>query len=153
MQQLHTHSLHKPISHPIRKTHAHTNAPVTLIHRLRIHMWSDGAVDTVDRCGGKDGFQSACQARVGSTSTTGGLTRALAHSQGCVAPDTITHTANGQCNWAEQFYHRCSVLYGRFVMHHLAYINISLPIVSSPESVPPEPHVQSTSPHFLTRQS
>lgn len=66
-------------------------------------MWSDGAVDTVDRCRGKDGFQSPCQARVGSTSTTGGLTRALAHIQGVrmLPADTITHTADGQCNWAE----------------------------------------------------
>ena len=82
--QLHTHSLHKHVSHPIRKAHTHTDAPVTLIHRLWAHMWSDGAVDTVDRCRGKDGFQSACQARVGSTSASGGLTRALARSQGCV---------------------------------------------------------------------
>lgn len=73
--------------------------------------------------------------------------------RGAYTPDTITHTANGQCNWAEQFYRRCSVLYGKFLMHHFAYINISLPIVSSPESVLLEPHVQSSSPLFLTRLS
>lgn len=72
--------------------------------------------------------------------------------RGAYTPDTITHTANGQCNWAEQFYRRCSVLYGKFLMHHFAYINIYLPIVSSPESVLLEPHVQSSSPLFLTRQ-
>lgn len=51
--------LHKPISQPIRRAQAHTDAPVTLIHWLCIHMWSDGAVDTVDRRRGKDGFQKS----------------------------------------------------------------------------------------------
>lgn len=94
------------------------------------------AVDTVDRCGGKDGFQSACQAGAGSTSTTAGLTRALALSQGRIhSPHpythTRTHTASGQGDWAESFHHRQSVLYGRSVMHHPAYFNISLPLFSS----------------------
>lgn len=70
-----------PISQPIRKTREDTNVPVTLIHSLRVHMWSDGAVD---RCRGKERFEKACQVRVGSTSMAGGLTRALAHGQRCL---------------------------------------------------------------------
>ena len=98
----------QPASHIIRKANAQTDAPVTLIHRLSVYMWSDGTVDTVDHCGGKEGFQNPCQARAGSQSTKRGLTGALAQSQ---RPHTLptplrTHTANDQCNWTEQFYHR-----------------------------------------------
>lgn len=68
---------------PLKRAHAQRTAPVRLTHALCVYMWCDGAVDTVDRCRGKDGFQSACQASVGSTSTTGGLTRGLAPHHGC----------------------------------------------------------------------
>lgn len=61
-------------------------------------------------------------------------------------PHTITHAPNDQCNWAESFYHRYSVLYSRSVMHHLACINISLPLFSSPKSA----YVQGTRAQFLT---
>lgn len=56
-------------------------------------------------------------------------------------PDLPLHTyaVNGQCNWVKQFYHRCSVLYGRFVMHHPAYIKFSVPIVRRPKHFLPEP--------------
>lgn len=97
-------------THAHASTHAHTvctNAHHTPLKRLthrepfQSH-WFMGpacacglmeAVDTVDRCGGKDGFQSACQAGAGSTSTTAGLTRALALSQGRIhSPHHYTHT-------------------------------------------------------------
>lgn len=47
-------------------------------------MWPDGAVDTADRCRGKDGFFQSGPAKpgAGGTSTWAGLTRALALSQG-----------------------------------------------------------------------
>lgn len=37
------------------------------------------------------------------------------------------HTANGQCNWTQSFYHQNCVLYGTFGIHHLAYFNIFVP--------------------------
>lgn len=84
-----------------------------MIHRHRVHMWSGGTVDTVDRHGGREQFRSFCQVRVGSTSTTGGLTRAPTHIQ------SNTHTKlMVSATWLSNCF------YGTFEKHPLAYIPI-----------------------------
>lgn len=58
--------------------------------------------------------------------------------RGAHTPNSVTHS-----HWPIHLawlHHQYSVLYGRLVMHHLAYINILWPIVSLPKSVLLEPY-------------